>query len=75
MKTTLRFLIERIESLFVDSIMIELDLNDHKSKFTKVVANVYVTYIYLSIKRIALYKPMYFEDKKYVFFNAILGGL
>ena len=29
MKVTSKFLIERIESLFVDSVMIELDLNDH----------------------------------------------
>ena len=36
MKATLKFLIERMESLFVDSVMIELDLNDHKSEFTKV---------------------------------------
>ena len=35
-KATLKFLIERIESLFVDSVMIELDLNDDKSMFTKV---------------------------------------
>ena len=37
MKATLKFLIERIESLFVDSITIELYLNDDKSEFTKVV--------------------------------------
>ena len=37
MKATLKFLIERVESIFGDSLMIELDLNDHKSKLTKVV--------------------------------------
>ena len=37
MKATLKFLIERMEFIFVDSVMIELDLNDHKSEFTKVV--------------------------------------
>ena len=37
MKATLTTLIESVESLFVDSVMIELDLNDHKSDFTKVV--------------------------------------
>ena len=36
MKVTLKFLIERIESIFVDSVMIELNLNDDKSDFTKV---------------------------------------
>ena len=40
LKAILRFLIERIESLFVDFVMIELDLNDNKSELTKVVANV-----------------------------------
>ena len=33
MKATLKLL---IESLFVDSVMIELDLNDHKSELIKV---------------------------------------
>ena len=37
LKATLMLLIERIESIFVDSVMIELDLNDHKSEFTKAV--------------------------------------
>ena len=37
MKATLKFFIERIESLVVDSVMIELDLNDDKSELTKVV--------------------------------------
>ena len=37
MKATLKLLIKRIESIFVDSVMIELDLNDHKSEFTKMV--------------------------------------
>ena len=37
MKATLKFLVERIESIFLDSIMIELDLNDDKSEFAKVV--------------------------------------
>ena len=50
MKATLKFLIERIESIFVDSIMIELDLNDHKSEFTKVVVHVYVSHI-------SIYRP------------------
>ena len=36
MKATLKFLIESMESTFVDSVMIELDLNDHKSELTKV---------------------------------------
>ena len=37
MKAALKFLIERIESIFVDSKMIELDLSDHKSELIKVV--------------------------------------
>ena len=36
MKATLKFLIERIESIFIDSVMIELDWSDCKSEFTKV---------------------------------------
>ena len=37
-KATWKFLIERIESLFVDSVMIELDLNDNKSELTTHIA-------------------------------------
>ena len=36
MKATLKFLIERVESIFADFVMIELNLNDHKSELTKV---------------------------------------
>ena len=37
MKATLKFLIERVESIFVDPVMVELDLNDHKSELAKMV--------------------------------------
>ena len=37
MKATLKSFIERMESILVDSVMIELDLNDQKSEFTKMV--------------------------------------
>ena len=37
-RATSKFL---IESLFVDSVMIELDLNDNKSELTKVVAKAF----------------------------------
>ena len=73
MKATLKFLIERIESLFVDSIMIELDLNDHKSEFTKVVV-LSMCHIYPSIyQTYTLYKLMYFENKIY-FLQCDIGG-
>ena len=71
MKVTLKFLIERIESIFVDSVMIELNLNDDKSDFTKV-AILSMYRIYSSIyQTYTLYKPMYFENTKYIFYNAI----
>ena len=71
MKATLRFLIERIESIFVDSVMTELDLNDHKSGFTRVVV-LSMCHTYPSIyQTYTLYKLMYLENKKYIFFNAI----
>ena len=71
MKATLKFLIERIEPLFVDSVMIELVLNDHRSEFTNVMV-LSMCHIYPSIyQTYTLYKPMYFENKKYIFFNAI----
>ena len=44
MKATLKFFIERIESLVVDSVMIELDLNDDKSELTKDGGIVYVSH-------------------------------
>ena len=47
MKATLKFLIERIESIFIDSVMIELDWNDRKSEFRKVVV-LSMYHIYLS---------------------------
>ena len=75
MKATLKFLIERIEPLFVDSVMIELDLNDHKSEFTKVVV-LSMCHMYPSIYQIyTLSRPMHFENKKYFFFNTIQGSL
>ena len=40
LKATLKFLIERIESLFADFVMIELDLNDDKSELTKGFAHI-----------------------------------
>ena len=69
MKATLKFLIERIGSLFVDSTMIVLGLNDYKSEFTKVVV-LSMCHIYPSIyQTYTLYKPMYFENTKCIFFD------
>ena len=64
MKATLKFFIERMESILVDSVMIELDLNAHKGEFTKVVI-LTMCRIYPSIyQTYTLYKPMYFKNKK-----------
>ena len=71
MKAILKFLIERIESLFVDFVMIELDLNGHNSEFTKVVVlSVYHTYPSIC-QTYTSYRPIYFENKKQIFFNAL----
>ena len=49
MKVTMKYLIERIESIFVDSAMIVLDLNDRKNGSIKAVV-LYVTLNHLSIE-------------------------
>ena len=73
MKVTLKFLIKRIESIFVDSVMIELDLNDHKSEFIKVVV-LSMCHTYPSIyETYTLYKSKHFENTKYFFFDPVQG--
>ena len=67
MKATLELLIERVESIFVDSVMIELDLNDHKSELTKkvVLCLVYIPCAIIFIHSIGLVRNFFRFFRKF----------
>ncbi len=75
MKVIMKYLIERIESIFVDSGTIGLGLNDHKSEFTKTVGYVHVPHTFIYLTNIYAKQMDVFWKYKINFLRCDIGGL